>query len=516
MAGVDVLELVEAVRRSGDAHRGMSAGERECAWALHLRSGLEMRFRFLRFASRPPTDATRPAGRGGSNSAGRNAAIPPAWNPYARERENAAAPRHAWDPRVMASRPGNVARAVEAAARDARREEERALARERAERIAAEREGGRRADEDDAAAFPSDEDAARVFSFKGGPRSSSAGAVARARRRWAPGPDGCDLRHVSAGTLLPLRVEPHALGSVTTAYAADGSKAARECPAHVVWYAVPRTAARQLHEFIREHLSSSTDPVDGPRVLLHVASPPPSATALDLLDAGDAWLDPDALARWNAGRSAARRVPVTRHVQRAGEHFVVDPGAFAWGTCVAAAWLATARWTGAREWLPRAREMDKARAKIERAEELAMEQQVGGASGAVFPGEAAEKKGGKTEEGNAVEDARRRSLPSRLLSRRPLLRPPDAPPTFDHRADWGFAAAGDDGETAERGGEDEKARARKGRRGGWRRRGKVEAEAFAAQFSAWTLEARREEMDEEEKRREKGAETGLGCSSADE
>ena len=41
-------------------------------------------------------------------------------------------------------------------------------------------------------------------------------------------------------------------------------------------------------------------------------------------------------------------------------------------------------------------------------------------------------------------------------------------------------------------------------------------EAFAAQFSAWTLEARREEMDEEEKRREKGAETGLGCSSADE
>ena len=46
---------------------GMSAGARECAWALHLRSGLEMRFRFLRFASRPPTDATRPAGRGGSN-----------------------------------------------------------------------------------------------------------------------------------------------------------------------------------------------------------------------------------------------------------------------------------------------------------------------------------------------------------------------------------------------------------------------------------------------------------------
>ena len=341
--------------------------------------------------------------------------------------------------------------------------------------------------------------------------------MARARRRWAPGPDGCDLRHVSAGTLLPLRVEPHALGSVTTAYAADGSKAARECPAHVVWYAVPRTAARQLHEFIREHLSSTTDhPVDGPRVLLHVASPPPSATALDLLDAGDAWLDPDALARWNAGRSAARRVPVTRHVQRAGEHFVVDPGAFAWGTCVAAAWLATARWTGAREWLPRAREMDKARAKLERAEELAMEQ-AGGTSGAVFPGEAEKNGGKKTGEGNAVEDARRRSFPSRLLSRRPLLRPPDAPPTFDHRADWGFAAAGDDGETAEeRGGEDEKARARKGRRGGWRRRGKVEAEAFAARFSAWTLEARREEMDEEEKRREKGAETGLGCSSADE
>ena len=94
------------------------------------------------------------------------------------------------------------------------------------------------------------------------------------------------------------------------------------------------------------------------------------------------------------------------------------------------------------------------------------------------------------------------------------MRPPDAPPTFDHRAEWGFAAARDDGETGERGAED--ARARKGRRGGWRRRGKVEAEAFAAQFSAWTLEARREEMDEEEKRREKGAETGLGCSSADE
>ena len=223
-SGWDVLELRGGRRERRRAPRHERVGEHECAWALHLRSGLEMRFRFLRSRADPRQTRARRAPRGGAGPTA------PAGTPrfprrgILRARARASRPRRAEARVGPRSRRGPGTwrarwrrrlgtRGASNAPRPRTRRTDRGRARGRGR--------GGLADEEDAAARRSPGVWVRPQPPPPGPWRAPPRAVG-AR------PDGCDLRHAPQRDAAPAPRRAARGGSVTTAYGdADSSKSMR-------------------------------------------------------------------------------------------------------------------------------------------------------------------------------------------------------------------------------------------------------------------------------------------------
>ena len=198
-------------------------------------------------------------------------------------------PSHAWDPRSIASRPGNVARLIAATINHR--------------------------DSDHDGTTP--------------------------EKLAAP-----SLRFFAAGSAVPLRCAPVTLSEVAIRARGPARRKKRvyQTDTHTkkvldatgfVWYTVPRRDVPKLARYVR--------------ALRNDAGAEAFSKRSSFLDGDDGyatrapglWLDPGALAKWNASRKRKdEKIVVQRHVQRAGENFARAPGAARWGVCVGGCWLA--------------------------------------------------------------------------------------------------------------------------------------------------------------------------------
>ena len=352
--------LFDAAAQGSEMMRDMRLAERETFSLMHNRSGMPLRFRYLEFdvplcrakleaiarrrelylrGGLEKTDAEKteasasaekdgreisddddrgeaPAtGKGKTNSGNsgatrKNKALR-FFGVEAEKKERRDEPTHAWDPRLMSSRPGNVARVV-------------------------------------ATAYFEDVHKSTVSMEKEALVEKLAGAPT--------------LRFFAAGASVPLScVRPFALSEVAYAYAGTKAKKKRvyQTDTHskkvmdatgFVWYTVAKSDVPKLAKYLREMVNDSDANAENAsgkrrpngeshnnvRSLL-------DADSCDLRSPG-LWLDPGAIARWNAEKEHGRdRIVVQRHVQRVGEHFARAPGAARWGVCVGGCWLAESR-----------------------------------------------------------------------------------------------------------------------------------------------------------------------------
>ena len=358
--------LFDAVSQGSEMMRDMRLAERETFALMHNRSGMPLRFRYLEMdvalsqeklllASEMRRGGGAGAGETGAEEAGPGAGETRTDNQSESERKKNATrsrrrargrfadplrffgdgagpnetarkwdePNHAWDPRAIASRPGNVASFVvtETVRKDVREDAKR--------------------ENDDVA------DASLKETGVAAP----------------------SLRFFAAGSAVPLRcLRPLALSEI--AFATGGSKKPKKRVYQTdttskkvldatgfVWYTVPRCDVPKLVEYVREMAKEAGSGAFGGGEETFLPAGGSSAAARapgvrtgtqSLLDADSPdlrspglWLDPGALAKWNASRTQkAQRIVVQRHVQRAGEHFARAPGAARWGVCVGGCWLA--------------------------------------------------------------------------------------------------------------------------------------------------------------------------------
>jgi hypothetical protein len=356
--------LFDAAAQGSEMMRDMRLAERETFSLMHNRSGMPLRFRYLEFdvplcrakleaiarrrelylrGGLEKTDAEKteasasaekdgreisddddrgeaPAtGKGKTNSGNsgatrKNKALR-FFGVEAEKKERRDEPTHAWDPRLIASRPGNVARVV-------------------------------------ATAYFEDVHKSTVSMEKEALVEKLAGAPT--------------LRFFAAGALVPLScVRPFALSEVAYAYAGTKAKKKRvyQTDTHskkvldatgFVWYTVAKSDVPKLAKYLREMVSDADANAESENASRGKRRPngeSHSHNVRSLLDADSCdlrspglWLDPGAIARWNAEKEHGRdRIVVQRHVQRVGEHFARAPGAARWGVCVGGCWLAESR-----------------------------------------------------------------------------------------------------------------------------------------------------------------------------
>jgi len=187
------------------------------------------------------------------------------------------------------------------------------------------------------------------------------------------------LRFFAAGALVPLScVRPLALSEVAYAYAATWRKKKRvyQTDTHskkvldatgFVWYTVSKSDVPKLTKYLRETCALAGNDAFG----FFGKSGNGESHVRSLLDADSCdlrspglWLDPGAIARWNAGKEHKRdRIVVRRHVQRVGEHFARAPGAARWGVCVGGCWLAESRFAFPEDYASLARDAEETEKK---------------------------------------------------------------------------------------------------------------------------------------------------------
>jgi hypothetical protein len=316
--------LFDAVSQGSEMMRDMRLAERETFSLMHNRSGMPLRFRYIEFdvpmsarkieaetRARTREEDTRAeklersSGEKLERSSNRRPVrarfFGTGTEPSAKRDE----PSHAWDPRSVASRPGNVARLV-------------------------------------AATINNSDDSDRDGPPEARERFIKNVSDAFSEKLAAP-----SLRFFAAGSAVPLRcARPFALSEVALAHAAPARRKKRvyQTDTHTkkvldatgfVWYTVPRRDVPKLARYVR--------------ALKNEAGAEAFSERSSLLDGDDGyatrapglWLDPGALAKWNASRKRKdEKIVVQRHVQRAGEHFARAPGAARWGVCVGGCWLA--------------------------------------------------------------------------------------------------------------------------------------------------------------------------------
>ena len=308
--------LFDAVSQGGEMMRDMRLAERETFSLMHNRSGMPLRFRYIEFdvpmsarkmeaearararkedtrlekLERSSGDDERSSGATGRASRSSVRAFSRFFSTGTEPSAKRDEPSHAWDPRSIASRPGNVARLIAATINHR--------------------------DSDHDGTTP--------------------------EKLAAP-----SLRFFAAGSAVPLRcARPFALSEVAFAHAGPARRKKRvyQTDTHAkkvldatgfVWYTVPRRDVPKLARYVR--------------ALRDDAGAEAFSKRSSLLDGDDGyatrapglWLDPGALAKWNASRKRKdEKIVVQRHVQRAGENFARAPGAARWGVCVGGCWLA--------------------------------------------------------------------------------------------------------------------------------------------------------------------------------
>lgn len=337
--------LFDAVIQGGEMMRDMRLAERETFSLMHNRSGMPLRFRYIEFdvlmsarkieaeaqaRARTRKEDTRAEklerSSGDDERSERSSTVRASRRPvraknfsrfFGTGTEPSAKrdePSHAWDPRSVASRPGNVARLVATTINH-----------------------GSDSDHD---GVPPEKQKRGEFSIVS--ENAFSETEKMAEKLTAP-----SLRFFAAGSAVPLRcARPFALSEVAFAHAAPARQKKRvyQTDTHTkkvldatgfVWYTVPRRDVPKLARYVRALRDSA-----GAEAFSEQSS------LLDGDDGYDArapglWLDPGALAKWNASRKRKdEKIVVQRHVQRTGEHFARAPGAARWGVCIGGCWLA--------------------------------------------------------------------------------------------------------------------------------------------------------------------------------
>jgi hypothetical protein len=326
--------LFDAVIQGGEMMRDMRLAERETFSLMHNRSGMPLRFRYIEFdvlmsarkieaeararARKEDTRAGKLERSSGDDERSSGATVRASRRPvrafsrfFSTGTEPSAKrdePSHAWDPRLVASRPGNVARLVAATINHR------------------------------------DSDHDGVPPEKRGERSIVSETMFSEKIEKLTAPS---LRFFAAGSAVPLRcARPFALSEVAFAHAAPARQKKRvyQTDTHAkkvldatgfVWYTVPRRDVPKLARYVRALRDSAGAEAFSERSSLLDGDDGYAARAPGL------WLDPGALAKWNASRKRKdEKIVVQRHVQRTGEHFARAPGAARWGVCVGGCWLA--------------------------------------------------------------------------------------------------------------------------------------------------------------------------------
>ena len=394
---VTLEDILDSFKYSADSMRGMGPAEREQMFLLHFRSGFELHYQHLRIEldgegnpyeyrqrarkckaaaakmcspkvkaedhegaparseqtvgkapggtskaestvkpTSPPEDLPEWAGEPIPMRTTRNAAANEGSRrklPKKQDADAAGAERHAWDPRGFASRPGAITDNVVSSCTKA--EESAAL--EAARFITASRQSERRS-------MRANAGSRRVT----GRLQTLDPGVAGAPTLHSTHPCAPVLRYMTAMSLMPMRMEDHGMGSSTLVVTESVAAAASTW---VVWYSVPRRAIAKLHAYLKHAL---IDEDESGRV----------EYTTSVLQDQRLWADPAGIAKWNAKRRHKERIPLFRHVQSPGEHFVTDYGAVRWGVVLGPCWLVSVPFAFP-EWRDAAREVDRHLSRLE-------------------------------------------------------------------------------------------------------------------------------------------------------
>ncbi|KAK3281975.1 hypothetical protein CYMTET_10264 [Cymbomonas tetramitiformis] len=159
----------------------------------------------------------------------------------------------------------------------------------------------------------------------------------KAQRNWGSGIVSPWLYMMGFGSTFCLHFEDYAFGSANVVLAPPKAQA------WVVWYSVPRSALRLLHQFLQESQGAEY--------------------SLSCLEDRQLWFDPADVTRWRS--STGDRIPVYRHVQGPGEYILTDYGSVHWGVNLGVGWKAAVNFAFP-GWAEKAKEVDDVYSELEK------------------------------------------------------------------------------------------------------------------------------------------------------